>query len=130
MQTIQEKYFDNHAILLQDFEAELEAMIQTQRDAIALFNEYQKDAADPLSRGRNQESQKAGSRSIDPSERQGNLSIDIEITDECSKVLANAIVDEWVTIATKKGKVDILEETGEDEGLIWQNFRESMGMKS
>jgi hypothetical protein len=83
-----------------------------------------------LSRGRNQESQKAGIRSIVPSERQGNLSIDIGATDKYGKALATVIVDEWVTAAMIKGNADILEETGEHEDFIWQHFRKRMGMKS
>jgi hypothetical protein len=127
---VQERHFDDHLILFKDIETSLEVTIRTVRDTIFLFDEYQRKAADPLSGGPNQESQKDSIRSVVRGERQANVSIDIEAIEKRGKMLAGVIVDEWVTTATNKGKADILKETGRHEDFLWQSFRKSVGLES
>jgi hypothetical protein len=129
---VQESYFENHPILFRDIEGALEGTIQTVRDAILLFakyQEYQEKLADPLSRGLNQESQNAGTGSVVPGERKIDLLIDIAAIEERGKEQADVIVDEWVMIAKNEAKADILEETGQHEDFLWQNFRKRVGLK-
>jgi hypothetical protein len=121
---IQEKYFDGHPILFFDAEAKLAETIKSIEDAVSTFNEYM-GARDALFNSGSGSKGRAGVALAIPGEREGHLVIDIEaIRGWAEGFLVDHIANEWVKEARENARADILQETGEHEGHVWQTFRE------
>ncbi len=122
---IQEKYFDGHPILFRDVENNLAETVELMESAVSTLNEYLATRATFLKSELDREDSADAAASVPLSERERHLVIDIErIRKRAEDCLVDSIADEWVNEATENATADILQETGEHEGYIWQTFRE------
>jgi hypothetical protein len=122
---IQEKYFDGHPILFCDVEAKLAETIKSMEDAASTFNDYLAARDALLKSESDREDSAAAAASAILGERERHLSIDFEASrGRAEEFLVHHIANQWVKEAKENSKADILQESGEHEGHIWQTFRE------
>jgi hypothetical protein len=120
---IEEKYFDGHPILFCDAESKLIETVKLLEDVISTFNEYiaTRDAVFKSESGTAGRSERAP---VILGEAKGHLAIDIEFLRLRTEVLVEYIANKWMKGTMDDARADILQETGEHEGHIWQAFRE------
>ena len=132
VQIVQKKYFDGHPMLYPDIEHAAERTIREIVDAVTLFNEYvrakvegpSQDAEQPARSQDETPPAVTGAQEGYPWKR---LRIDVEHIRSRSSERALEMVSKWVSSARHKGIVDILQETGEHESVVWESFCEEVG---
>ena len=123
---IQKKYFDGHPILFCDVDSKLVETIKLVEDASSTFNEYLATRT-ALSKAESGSEGRADGVPMMPGETERHWAIDIEFLRlRGEEFLVDYIADKWVKEAMDHARADILQETGEHEGHIWQTFREEV----
>jgi len=103
VQIIQDKYFDGHAILAHDVEAELEGTLKMIEDGAVTFNEYLKTRETLFKVEWDEEDQEDGIASAIPGEREGQLFINLEAIKQRAKGRqVKALAEYWIKESKEK----------------------------
>ncbi len=131
VQIIQDKYFDGHAILAHDVEAELEGTLKMIEDGAVTFNEYLKTRETLFKVEWDEEDQEDGFASAIPGEREGKLTIDLEaIKQRARGRQVKALAAKWIKEA-KEETLDRKELSAGHEqynARIMSRLRETLGV--
>ncbi len=119
-------------MLYPDIEDALERTIWQIVDAVAIFNEYVRAKADgpsqdPEQPARSQDETPPAVTGAQEGDRWKRLSIDVEHIRSRASERAPEVVSKWVSSARHEAIVDILQETGEHESVVWEGFCEEVG---
>jgi len=131
VQIIQDKYFDGHAILGRDVEAQLKETLKMIEDGAVTFNEYLKTREALFKTEWDEEDQEDGFASAIPGEREGKLTIDLEAIKQRAKGRqVKALADHWIKEAKEK-TVDSMFERQDPEqynARLRSRLRETLGV--
>jgi len=125
---VEQKQFDGHPMLFREVEAALDETIKTMKDTVLMFNEYLK-ATPSLSRAEWDQGNGDGIASAIPDSGEGYRTIDIQGVQRRAADRAVAITDQWVEEAQDEVFAINLEETGEHESYMWEQFRKEDAAK-
>jgi hypothetical protein len=121
---IQDNHFDGHPILFCDVESNLIETIKSLEYTVSTFNEYLAISGDLFRSDSSPERHAEESPTI-LDESKVHLAIDIEfLRHRAEEFLVDYVANRWMKEAMDDARADILQETGEHEGHIWQVFRE------
>lgn len=116
VETIEQRYFEDHRTLSRDIEAALGSNIQTVLEVIGIFNEHLQIMPQVTP--------------FWPHKQAIPLTINAEaIRVFGHKTMANVFVRQWVADAKYKAVADGPHRTGEDEAFVWKGLRERLGVK-
>ena len=125
---VQHEQFDGQPMLFREVEAALDETIKTMEDTVLIFNEYLK-ATPSLSRAEWDQGNGDGIAFAIPDSGEGYRTIDIQAVQRLTTDWAVAIADRWVEEAQDTAFAVNLEETGEHESYMWEQFRKEDAAK-
>lgn len=131
VQIIQDKYFDGHAILGRDVEAQLEETLKMIEDGAVTFNEYLKTREALFKTEWDEEDQEDGFASAIPGEREGKLTIDLEAIKQGAKGRqVKALADLWLKQAKEEAVDHMLQTTDREQynARLRSRVRETLGV--